>query len=159
MSHKYFVLICSLVICVSVFGQTNNSYKSISINGNLYYFRPSTTSSSPQPIIQKSGFISEGSWYGEEAVKAWVSISNWAIENCQHADDPIKIEEGDKVFIHQVHAYRNKTQKGVKFIFGDLASSSTLARCSAAIKIFYWVVPANVSVEHGRLEYRRYWYN
>ncbi len=158
MNRKLFTLFCFVFICINVFGQTDSLNNTITINGTEYYYRPSSIPSSPQPAIEKSGFINEGSWYGEEAAKAWAFILNWAIENCQEADDPITIKKGEKVYIHQVHAYRNKTLNGIKYIFGDLSPISYLNRCSAAIKVFYWVVPENGSMENGRREYRRFWF-
>jgi len=159
MIRKKLIIFCFIIICVNAFGQSNASNNTITINGNVYYYHPSSTPSSPQPTIGKAGFISEGSWYGEEAAKAWSSISNWTIENCRDSDNPITINEGEKVYIHQVHAYRNRTLKGIKYIFGDLSPISYLNNRSAAIKVNYWVVPENGSIEHGRRVYRRFWFD
>jgi len=158
MSRKKFFFFFVIIFCINVFAQSNISNNKITINGNVYYYSTSSTSSSPQPKIRKSGFVSEGSWYGEEAARAWSSISRWTIENCQNADPPINLSEGEKVYIHQVHAYRNRTPKGIKYIFGTLSSASYYTRCSAAVVIYYWVVPENVPMEHGRREYRRFWF-
>ncbi len=159
MIKEFFLFLFFFVMGISSFGQSNDSVNSITINGNKYYYRQTSTPSSPQPIIGKSNFISEGSWYGEEAAKAWSSILNWTIENCQNADNPITINEGERVYINQVHAYRNGTPKGIKYIFGALDPRSYFNRYSAAIMVLYWVVPENESIEHGRREYRRFWFN
>lgn len=154
--------VISFVLCVFssiyLFGQTDTVNNTIIINGIEYRYRTSSSQSSPQPSIGKVGFISEGSWYGEDAAKAWALIVNWAIDNCLEADSPISVKNGEKVYINQVHAYRNNTPNGFKYIFGDLSPSSYANRYSAAIKILYWVVPENGLMENGRREYRRFWF-
>jgi len=160
MVRKNLFLLCFIIICITASGQTNDSSNKITISGQVYYYYPSSTPSSTQPQIEKTGFITEGSWYGEEAAKAWSSILKWTIENCRNADSPVNIEKGDKVYIHQVHAYRNKTPNGMKHIFGELAYyNSPYARHNAAVKVLYWVVPENETLEQGRREYRRFWFD
>ncbi|MDR2433267.1 MAG: hypothetical protein LBD47_01695, partial [Treponema sp.] len=80
------VLLIVGIVCMTalVYGQntsvTNNN--TITIQGNVYYFKPATTPSSPQPKVGASNFIGTGSWYGADAAKAWASIADWAIEHC-----------------------------------------------------------------------------
>lgn len=89
-----FVLFFSWFL-IDTFGQTNvTNNNTITINGNVYYFRPATIPSSPPPTVGQSDFIGEGSWYGEDAAKAWASVSDWAIETCRYADDPVVARRG-----------------------------------------------------------------
>ena len=99
----FFICFGSLVL--GIYGQTNvTNNNTITINGNVYYFRPASTPSSPPPTTGGSDFIGDGSWYGEDAAKAWASIADWAIEKCYYADSPIRGNSNERVYIHQVHA-------------------------------------------------------
>jgi hypothetical protein len=108
---------CLVMICsgFSVFAQDNSvtTNNTITINGNVYYFRPSTTPSSPLPNTPTTNFIGEGHWYGADAAKAWASISDWAIEHCLSSDSTVKPSNGQIVYIHQVHAVPRLNARGL----------------------------------------------
>ena len=150
-----------MFLIISAFGQTNvTNNNTITINGNVYYFRPATTPSSPPPTVGRSEFIGQGSWYGEDAAKAWASISDWALETCRDAENPVVGRNGERVYIHQVHAYNKGTPEGKRYIYEywDL-SSSRYKNYRFAVIIYYWVVAANTTMENGRRETRTFWFN
>jgi len=146
-----------ICLAMTVFGQTNvTNNNTITINGNVYYFRPATTPSSPPPTVGRSEFIGQGSWYGEDAAKAWASISDWAIETCSTAGDPVIGGNGERVYIHQVHAYSRGTPEGKRYIYEYWDTSNTNR---FAVIIYYWVVAANTTMENGRRATRIFWFN
>ena len=154
---KKLFLVFALAFLVSLlYGQsstvTNNN--TIIIQGNVYYFQPSNTPSSPLPKVGNSNFIGNGSWYGENAARAWASISDWAVERCKSATSAIKANNNEKVYISQVHAYRTDSPE-IKIYFnlgwGDTAPHGNDI---GGIVIFYWVVPNGQRMDDGRREKR-----
>jgi hypothetical protein len=136
----------TLFICVFGFAAvlgaqnvTNNN--TITINGNVYYFKPATTPSSPQPRVGASDFISYGRWYGADAAKAWASIADWAIEHCEKAGYAVTAGRGERVYISSVEAG---------------ASDSYLYKHK--ITIYYWVVGDGRPMEDGGRRTRIFWF-
>ena len=137
---------------------TNNN--TIIINGNVYYFQPSNTASSPLPRVGNNNFISTGSWYGENAARAWASISDWAIERSIDSTRRISISDNERAHISQVHAYRiirfygfdsygvqnplteEARRHGGNIVYRDGATH--------AITIYYWIVRNGDLMENGR---------
>jgi hypothetical protein len=120
------------------YGQTNITNNSITIQGNVYYFKPSTVPSSPQPTIS-TGWIGDAEWYGEDAAKAWASISDWAVEHCVYADAPVKPGNGQKIYITSV-----RTGNGKYYGY------------NRDITIYYWVVGNGQQMEDGRVYTRTF---
>jgi hypothetical protein len=63
---KRFLIVIGMIFSVFLlYGQntsvTNNN--TITIQGNVYYFKPATTPSSPPPTIGGTTFIGTGSWF------------------------------------------------------------------------------------------------
>jgi|GEM_PF-2752743 len=150
---KNFFLVLALACFVSMlYGQsstvTNNN--TIITQGNVYYFQPSNTPSSPLPRVGNNNFISTGSWYGENAAKAWASISDWVIERCTHAESPILAYRGERVYISQVHAYRANTPEAKKYS----RQYSPYNAQYDGVMIYYWIVKDGDLMENGRLESR-----
>jgi hypothetical protein len=146
------VLVFSLICLASIlYGQntsvTNNN--TITIQGNVYYFQPSNTASSPLPAVGSSDFIGTGSWYGENAARAWASIADWAVERCISSSSPVRGNNNERVYISQVHAYRKDTQGDKQYIpaFGPLPIIGSIA-------IYYWIVRNGDLMENGSLEKR-----
>jgi len=162
MKKALLFIICIFYLVSSIYGQstsvTNNT--TITIQGNVYYFRPSTTPSSPQPTITGPDFIGTGSWYGEDAARAWASIADWAIERCLEVTPPVTGRSGERVFISSVHAYRANTADSKRYSTGGgryaTAERDYTWQHFNGITIYYWIVPANVSMENGRREARSF---
>ena len=157
---KKLILVLGLICSVSLlYGQntsvTNNN--TIIIQGNVYYFQPSNTLSSPLPRIGSSNFISTGSWYGENAARAWASISDWAVERCITSSSPIRGNSNERVYISQIHAYRiyvngfnldgTRTTQEAKRHGGSIVYTSGATN---AITIYYWIVRNDDLMENGR---------
>jgi hypothetical protein len=84
MKNAYFIILL-VVALVPVFGQSGNTTvnNTITINGNVYYFKPSTSPSSPLPkVSNSSNWIGDGEWWGADAAKAWASIVDWTVLHC-----------------------------------------------------------------------------
>jgi hypothetical protein len=151
---KTLLIIAGMSIFVlSVYGQntsvTNNN--TITINGDVYYFRPSTTRSSPLPrSTPASGFIGEGHWYGADAARAWASIADWAVERCRLSTFPIRPGNSQVVYIHQVHANPNRSFNPRL----PLSEYNSLGY----IEIFYWVVRRNEKMENGHRQIRTFYF-
>ena len=143
--------ICFSGFSFGIFGQSNvTNNNTITINGNVYYFRPASTPSSPPPTTGGSNYIGDGSWYGEDAAKAWASIADWAIEKCYKVDSPIRGNSNERVYIHQVHAYRYGSEGYKKYFPGNYEDF--------IIEIYYWVVRNNDTMENGRRETRGFYF-
>ena len=159
---KKIVLFLNLICLISLlYGQntsiTNNN--TIIIQGNVYYFQPSNTPSSPQPSVQGRNSINPGSWYGENAAKAWASISDWVIERCGDSTSPIRPNRGGRVYISQVHAYKGNTPEAELHTFGASFNFILLGRGLwpyDGVSIYYWVVDDGDSMENGRREKRHF---
>jgi len=142
----FFTLV--LFSILSVFAQNNiTNNNTITIHGNVYYFRPSTTPSSPPPT-QSSDFLGSGSWYGEDAAKAWASIADWVVDHCLDATHAITGSNSERVYISAVHVFR----KGDKD-FDSLKNYSYSYR-SKQVRIDYWVVKNGSQMADGRRESR-----
>jgi len=152
MKKTYFAMFIILSL-VPLFGQsgTTTTNNTIIIQGNVYYFKPATTPSSPQPKVKASDFIGTGSWYGEDAAKAWASISDWAIEHCIKADPPVKPRNGEIVYISSVHAFRKNTPEANKHY---RAGYGAVSYDADGIAVYYWIVPRGAQMEDGRRETR-----
>ncbi|MDR1326257.1 MAG: hypothetical protein LBK00_09510 [Treponema sp.] len=105
MNKQYFLILLVFGFCLNAFGQ-NATNSSININGKVYYYKPSTTSSSPQPRVSGSRFINHGRWYGVEAAKAWAALEDWAMEQCEHDDPEPESNETWMEYIMSVEAKR-----------------------------------------------------
>jgi len=160
---KYILFLFIIGLSINTFGQTNvTNNNTIIIEGNVYYFRPATIPSSPQPTVRATDFIGQGSWYGEDAARAWASVSDWAIETCRTATSPVTGRSGERVYIHQVHAYQRGSEGGKRYIYQywDSDSSSNPNRnYRFAVRIYYWVVAASTTMENGKRETRTFWFN
>jgi hypothetical protein len=147
----FLFFLLSIGVCMSGFGQntsiTNNN--TITIQGNVYYFRPSTTPSSSQPKVGASNFISYGRWYGADAAKAWASIADWAIEHCERADPPVKGSTGERVYISSVEAIA--ITAGIDQYDFDYHDHYT-----HRITVYYWIVASGAQMEDGRRDTRKF---
>jgi len=149
---KPFLVLALACLASLLYGQsgsvTNNN--TIIIQGNVYYFQPSNTPSSPLPKVGNSFFIANGSWYGENAARAWASISDWVVERCTYADSPILKDRGERVYISQVHAYRANTPEAKKYA----PAYSPYNAQYDGVRIYYWIVKDGDLMENGRLASR-----
>ena len=146
----------TIFVALSVFIGSNvqaqtNSNNSITIQGNTYFFRPSTTPSSPQPV-QSSGFFNSGKWYGEDAARAWASIADWAIERCLGATDPVINNRNEIVYISAVYIYK-KGDSDYNTLRENIYSN-TACVYDNQIRIDYWVVRSGSQMADGRREKR-----
>jgi len=150
------ILLCitgfNLLAFTQAISETNNN--SITIQGNLYYFKPSLTKSSPQPKIETTGLISPGSWYGENAAKAWAAMSDWVIEHCLDANEPVIPQDGEIVYITSVHVYRGNTKASNKYAIGSTRHMGEASR--DGVTIYYWIVAKGDKMENGRSAYRSF---
>ena len=157
---KKIILFSLLIGLVSLlYGQntsvTNNN--TVIIHGNVYYFQPSNTPSSPQPTVGNNNFISTGSWYGENAARAWAKISDWAVERCIRSSVVVRASNNERIYISQVHAYR-KGQSEIRRYWSeswieydpDFAGGNPIG----GIAIYYWIVRNGDRMEDGRRDYR-----
>jgi len=141
-------LICSALLHGQNTSVTNNN--TITIHGNVYYFRPSTTPSSPPPT-QSSNFLGSGSWYGEDAAKAWASIADWVVDHCLNASKPIIGSSSERVYISAVHVRRSGDRD-----FDDIHRGSNWGGWGREkrVRIDYWVVRNGAQMADGRRETR-----
>ncbi|MDR1250698.1 MAG: hypothetical protein LBK62_00870 [Treponema sp.] len=141
------ILLVFGIVCMAAFayGQntsiTNNN--TVTINGDVYYFRPSTTPSSPQPRVGSSDFISYGRWYGADAARAWASIVDWTIEHCETVQgyNPSRASSGTMVYISSVEARKE-----------DYVDYNHV------IRVYYWIVPRGARMEEGSRETRTFFF-
>jgi hypothetical protein len=141
-----------IVAIVPIFGQsgTTTVNNTITIQGNVYYFKPATTPSSPQPKVGASDFIGTGSWYGADAAKAWASIADWAVEHCLAAGRSVKPNNGEMVYISSVHAFRANTPDAKKYSREARDACDSAYGDSDGIAIYYWVVARGEQMGDGR---------
>jgi len=133
---------------ISVFGQSNvTNNNTITIQGNVYYFRPSTTPSSPPPT-QSSDFLGSGSWYGEDAAKAWASIADWVIDHCLKASSPVVGNNNERVYISAAHVLRYGDKDW------DVHYQQSPYENKKQVRIDYWVVRNGSQMADGRRETR-----
>ena len=160
MKKKLLFVLFTVGLIVNMYGQSNvTNNNTITINGNVYYFRPSTTPSSPLPDTPTTNFIGEGHWYGADAARAWASISDWAIEHCIASDSPVRPRDGERVYIHQVHAIPRSNRRGLENIRGAEEGAGLSPNIQlGVIKIFYWVVGRNAQMDEGRRATRTFYF-
>jgi len=153
MMKKIFFLSFSLICSALSYGQnttvTNNN--TITIQGNVYYFRPSTTPSSPPPT-QSTDFLGSGSWYGEDAARAWASIADWVIDRCLLATDAIVGNSNERVYISAVHVFRSTDSDFRTYWRGNYVGG--WGESKKQVRIDYWVVRNNAQMADGRRETR-----
>jgi len=139
-------LICAGLLYGQNTSVTNNN--TITIHGNVYYFRPSTTPSSPPPT-QSSDFLGSGHWYGEDAARAWASIADWVIDHCLNASRAITGSSSERVYISAVHVIRESDRD-----FGYYAVNYMGWNVKKQVRIDYWVVRNGEQMADGRRETR-----
>ena len=151
---KKYILFLGLIGLVSLlYGQSTTNNNTIIIQGNVYYFQPSNTPSSPLPRTGNSNFIGTVSWYGENAARAWASISDWAVERCITSSSPVRGNNNERVYISQVHAYRilansnSITEEAKRHDYNDMIYTRGDTN---GITIYYWVVRNGDLMENGR---------
>jgi hypothetical protein len=145
MKKVCFVILLVLAL-VPVFGQsgTTTVNNTITINGNVYYFKPSTSPSSPLPkVTYSSRWIGDGEWWGADAAKAWASIVDWTVLHCyaKHDLNPyLDLDPYDKsrknAYINRITAKRNGNNN------------------RAEIKIYFWIVDKGARMEEGKPDYQ-----
>jgi hypothetical protein len=136
MKKAYFVVLLTLTL-VPVFGQsgTTTVNNTITINGNVYYFRPSTSPSSPLPkVTYSSSWIGDGEWWGADAAKAWASIVDWTVLHCYGKTDlwDHNKSSSKNAYINRITAKR-------------IGNSNR-----AEIKIYFWIVDKGAKMEEGK---------
>jgi hypothetical protein len=134
MKRAYFVIFLVLTLA-PVFGQsgTTTVNNTITINGNVYYFKPSTSPSSPLPkVTYSSSWIGDGEWWGADAAKAWASIVDWTVLHCYSKDDSDYFAPDYKnIYINRITAKRTGNTN------------------RAEIKIYFWTVPKGDEMVKG----------
>ena len=140
-------LALGLICAVLLYGQsttiTNNN--TITIQGNVYYFRPSTTPSSPPPT-QSSDFLGSGHWYGEDAARAWASIADWVIDHCLRESGAITGNSNERVYISAVHVFSSSDRN-----FEGLRNQDwNTTRTPRQVRIDYWIVRNGAQMADGR---------
>jgi hypothetical protein len=147
---KKFLLVLVLVFSgFMLHGQsgtvTNNN--TITINGDVYYFKPSTSPSSPLPkVSNSSNWIGDGEWWGADAAKAWASIVNWTVLHCTR--------KGAAPSSHIVDSYNNYV---VPIVYINRLSAKKYTDKNGKITIYYWLVSKNDKMEQGRPELQQWW--
>jgi hypothetical protein len=143
------VIIFTILVSVYISGVlaqnnvTNNT--TITIQGNVYYFRPSTTPSSPPPT-QSSDFLGSGHWYGEDAAKAWASIADWVVDHCLEATPAVRGNNNEHVYISAVHVIRESDRDWSDYRYYYYGKKQ--------VRIDYWVVRNSAQMADGRRETR-----
>lgn len=151
------VFICLFLvtnISILIFAQETNINTTISINGITYYYKPSTTPSSPIPKLDGAKSIDTGSWYGENAAKAWAAMIDWVIEHCTESNDPIVPTKGERIYITSVHSYKASTPESKKYAIGATMNRGVPSR--DGVTIYYWIVPNDEPIENGKKAYRSF---
>ena len=144
-------LLISIIIAFAQ-GQTTDNF--IDINGITYYYRPSTTPSSPIPNLKVINTIPTGNWYGENAVKAWVALTDLVIEHCTESDDPVLPRQEERIYITSVHSYKGNTSESRRYAIG--ATMNWGAPSRDGITIYYWVATEGEPLENGKKAYRSF---
>jgi len=149
--RKSLIFIIFIVCSVILYGQTTTvtNNNTITIQGNVYYFQPSTTPSSPPPT-QSSDFLGSGSWYGEQAARAWSSIADWVIDHHVRSTPAIIGNRDQIVFISAVHVIRPTDS-----VYNNLSLSGAFGFYNdRQVRIDYWVVRNGSPMADGRRETR-----
>ena len=149
MKNYLIILVIFFGFIITAYGQstsvTNNN--TITIQGNVYYFQPSTTPSSPPPS-QSSDFLGSGSWHGENAARAWASIANWVIDHCLRATQAIIPRNNERVYISAIYVLReNDSNWRVHYDQSPYTNKKQ-------IRIDYWIVASGAQMADGRRETR-----
>jgi hypothetical protein len=142
MNKRHLLFLCCFCFCLNIFGQNVTNNNSITINGNVYYFRPSTTPSSPQPRADSNNFISYGRWYGADAAKAWASIADWVYDHCEGV-----IHNGMDTIGNTANVYISSVEAAPRFL--PEGSNSRSIAFPNHIIINYWIVPKGAPMENG----------
>jgi len=140
-----------LIIIISLSANAQSENNKIVIQGVTYYFRPSSTMSSPQPE-QSGDFFKSGKWYGENAARVWASLADLAIERCLGATRAIIGNKNEIVYISAVYIYK----KGDSDYDTLRESIYTNTACvyDKQIRIDYWVVRNGDQMSNGSREKR-----
>jgi hypothetical protein len=148
MKRMIIVLFGITGLVITAFGQNTNitNNNSITIQGNVYYFRPSTTPSSPPPT-QSSDFLGSGHWYGEDAARAWASIVDWVIDHCLRATYAVTGNNNERVYISAVHVIRSTDKDYQDYQYYDFYLAKQ-------VRIDYWVVRNGTQMADGKRETR-----
>jgi hypothetical protein len=143
MKTKYSIILL-LIIFIGLNANAQSDSNTIIIQGVTYYFRPSTTPSSPQP--ERSGdFFKSGKWYGKEAATAWASVADWVIERCLIATGAIYQTKDDILYISAVYIYKTGDSDYNKLTqFPGVRS-----RYDKEIRIDYWIVEKGDQMSNG----------
>ena len=154
---KKTALFLGLIFLVSLlYGQSTTNNNTIIIQGNVYYFQPSNTPSSPLPQVGGSNFIGNGSWYGENAARAWASIANWAIERCKNSTPAVTGSSSSRVYISQIHAFTSSNRTEYNRHGNNYTYYLDPSDDIGGIVIYYWIVPNGQLMENGRRAYRSF---
>ena len=150
MKIKYLILLLVIILTgLNAYAQSENN--TIIIQGVTYYFRPSTTQSSPQPE-QVGDFFNSGKWYGEDAARVWASLADWAIERCLGATRAITGNRNEIVYISAVYIYK-KGDSDYDTLRENIYSNSACIY-DKQIRIDYWVVRNGDQMSNGSREKR-----
>jgi hypothetical protein len=136
MKRVLFIVFGLFISVLSIYSQ-NTTNNTITINGNVYYFKPSTSPSSPLPRTgDNSNWIGDGEWWGEDAAKAWASIVDWVVLHCYEKFD--------------VHYNKNTTNAYINRLSAERDGYTRRAR----IKIYFWLVGKGKKMEEGKPDYQ-----
>jgi len=145
-----FTIFLALILFIGLNANAqSDSNNTITIQGNTYYFRPSTTQSSPPPE-QSADFFISGKWYGEDAVRVWASLVDWTIERCLSETVAITGTRNEIVYITAVYIYKKGDED-----FGTLRGSSSYDK---QIRIDYWLVRNSTQMADGRRASRWFYF-
>jgi hypothetical protein len=139
------------IILIGINANAQNESNTIIIQGVTYYFRPSTTPSSPQPE-QSGDFFNSGKWYGENAARVWASLADLAIERCLGATRAITGNRNEIVYISAVYIYK-KGDSDYDTLRENIYTNSACVY-DRQIRIDYWVVRDGDQMSNGRREKR-----
>jgi len=157
MKKGFICLLLVVIINAFAFAQKTNTNNVININGTIYYYKPSTTLSSPIPNLEGAKSIDTGNWYGENAAKAWVAMTDWVIEHCTESNDPIVPKQGERIYITSVHSYKGNTPESKRYAIGATMNWGVPSR--DGITIYYWIVPKDEPMENGEKTFRSFAFN
>jgi len=154
MKNIFFTICLFFILSTFLYGQDTNitNNNTITIQGNVYYFRPSTTPSSPPPT-QSSDFLGSGSWYGEDAAKAWASIADWVIDHCINATGPITSNRNERAYISAVHVFRGSDSNFSSLKIPNYAGFHGVDS-KKQVRVDYWLVPTSGQMADGKRETR-----
>jgi hypothetical protein len=128
----FLLAVLSTGVYMSGFTQTTTNNNTITINGDVYYFKPSTSPSSPLPkVTYSSSWIGDGEWWGADAAKAWASIVDWTVLHCYWKDSLYYDKSDYDVYINRITAKRTGNSN------------------RAEIKIYFWIGAKRAKMEEG----------